>query len=118
MQTIFQRFGGFPQVSKVISTFYDRLLDTPELAVYFEGTDMRRLIDHQAKFISSVMGGPASYSDEHLRHVHERMGITSAAFDEATLILRECLEDHDMEESDIGEVMTAVQAKRPVIVSA
>jgi truncated hemoglobin YjbI len=38
---------------------------------------VRRLIDHQARFISSATGGPVSYSDEHLRRVHQTFGITT-----------------------------------------
>ncbi len=31
---------------------------------------MPKLIDHQTRFISFLMGGPASYTDEHIAHVH------------------------------------------------
>lgn len=116
VQTLFERYGGFPKVSRIVSTFYDRVVDSPELTGYFEGVDMRRLIDHQTKFIASVMGGPASFSDQHLARVHEHLGITSASFDEAVVILRESLEDHGMEETDIGTVIASVRARKPYIV--
>ena len=65
-QTIFERYGGFSKVSKVVMSFYDKILNSSILAPYFAKTDMKRLIDHQTKFISSLMGGPASYTSEHL----------------------------------------------------
>lgn len=117
MQTIFDRVGGMRTVSRVISTFYDRVLNTPELVGYFDGIDMRRLIDHQTKFVASVMGGPASFTDEHLARVHAHIGIDDPSFEEAVLILRESMEDHGMDESDIGEVMSHVRARKSLIVS-
>jgi hemoglobin len=39
--------GGFAKVRLLVSEFYDRVLDSDTLAPYFDGIDMRRLIDHQ-----------------------------------------------------------------------
>jgi hypothetical protein len=47
MTTVFERCGGFASVRKVISTFYDKILDSTVLSGYFADVDMRRLIDHQ-----------------------------------------------------------------------
>lgn len=104
-------------VSRLISTFYGRVLDDPDLAGYFAGTDMARLIDHQTQFVAYVMGGPASFTDEHLARVHASHGITEAAFEEVVAILRESMEDHGMSETDIGSVIGAVRAKKPFVVT-
>lgn len=115
-RTMFDRYGGFAKVSRIVSTFYDRVLDDPILSPYFERIEMRRLIDHQTKFIASLMGGPASYTDEHLARVHERLHITDAAFDRMALVLREALEDHDVDESDISTVHAGIVSRRSFIV--
>lgn len=47
MQTIFERYGGFAAVSKVVMNFYDKALDSPATIPYFSNFDMKRLIDHQ-----------------------------------------------------------------------
>ncbi len=73
-------------------------------SIYFANSDMRRLIDHQTKFIASLMGGPASYTDEHLERVHHRLGISETAFLETVNLLKETLEDFDFEDEDIREV--------------
>ncbi len=117
MQSIFERAGGMRTVSRIISTFYDRVLDSPGLVHYFDGVDMRRLIDHQTKFIASVMGGPASFTDEHIARVHAHLGIDGASFEEAVLILRDSMEDNGMNETDIGEVMSNVRARKPLVVT-
>ena len=117
-RTMFERYGGFAKVSRIVSTFYERALDDPLLASYFEHIEMRRLIDHQTKFIASLMGGPASYTDEHLARVHERLHITDEAFERMALILRETLEDHGIDESDISTVHAGIMSRRPHIVDA
>ena len=116
-ESIFERYGGFAKVSRIVSSFYDSVLDSPLLAPYFGGIDMRRLIDHQTKFMAAVMGGPASYTREHLERVHEHLRITDEAFDELTLLLRETLEDHGLDESDIATVYGTVVSHRSTIVT-
>ena len=117
-ETIFERYGGFAVVSRVVSDFYDQALDSPILGPYFVGVDTKTLIDHQTKFVASMMGGPASYSNEHLDRVHRHLGIDGVAFDEMCDLFRETLEDHNMEEGDIAEVMGEIQIRRVYIVHA
>jgi hemoglobin len=114
---VFVRYGGFASVSRVVSDFYGRMMESDIMRPYFVDVDMARLIDHQTKFFASMMGGPASFSDEHLERVHAHLGITDPAFQELGLLLRETLEDHDFDESDIALVMSEVMARRPVIVA-
>ena len=115
--TMFERYGGFAKVSRIVSEFYDRVLDSPVLSPYFAGTDMRRLIDHQTKFVASVMGGPVSYSNEALERVHTRLNIDQEAMTEMVTVLRETLEDFGLEEADIALVCDDVMSRSRYIVS-
>jgi hemoglobin len=115
--TIFDRYGGFATIRKLVSAFYDKVLDSDVIAHHFEHVEMRRLIDHQARFISSVTGGPASYSDEHLRRVHQNFGITTAEFREMAALLEETLEDFEFEEADIETVIGEIRRREGIIVS-
>lgn len=117
-KTLFDRLGGFSQVSKLVLEFYDRVLSTPSLSTYFVGVDMKKQVDHQTKFFSYLMGGPASYSDEHLASVHARLGITSDDFDEMALTLRETLEDAGLDESDVAAVMSAFTSRKRLVLRA
>jgi hemoglobin len=116
-QTIFERYGGFARISKVVMSFYDKILSSPLLAPYFAKTDMKRLIDHQTKFISSLMGGPASYTNEHLERVHAHLGITESAFRESVTLMKETLEDHDFLDEDIQTVGDAMNSTKNYIVA-
>jgi hemoglobin len=117
-QTIFERNGGFASVRKIVSTFYDYMLDDEVMAPYFAGVDMRRQIDHQSKFISAVMGGPGSYTDDHLQRVHARLGITHDAFLVMAGLLKEALEEHDVATADVSAVMHEIHIREHLVVTA
>jgi len=115
--TMFQRYGGFTQVSRMISALYDKILDSPNLEPFFENVDMRRLMDHQTKFFASLMGGPASYSNEELERAHARLGIDRISFEEMVSLLQETLEDFDVEESDIRAIHKEIMSRARYIVT-
>lgn len=117
MASLFEKYGGFAKVSRVVSAFYDKALDSPILAPYFTGIDMRRLIDHQIKFMAQAMGGPASYSDQELERIHAKLQINNDAFDEMTALLREALEDFAVADEDVDAVCRQITARRNLIVN-
>jgi hemoglobin len=116
-QSVFERVGGFATVRKIVSSFYDRVLDEPILARHFVGLDMARLVDHQAKFMAQVMGGPASYTDEQLQRAHARLQITQAEFAVMAELLHETLEDFDIAAEDVATVDRAFRQREPHIVA-
>jgi hemoglobin len=117
MEPLYERFGGLDAVARVVFGFYDRVLKSPELAPYFAGVDMRRLIDHQTRFLASVMGGPASYTDAHLREVHSRFKIDNRAFDEMIEILGDTLRTFGLAEVDVDFVLSELRGRRAHIVA-
>lgn len=117
MQSIFERNGGFSVIRRVVSDFYDKVLDS-EAAHHFEGIDMRRLIEHQTAFIVHLTGGPgAQYSDDVLRRVHANLGITTKEFVLVLELLEETLEDHDFPDADVRAVVAAFSEREPLIVT-
>jgi hemoglobin len=115
--TIFERMGGFARVRLIVSDFYDKVLDSDRLARYFVDVDMRRLIDHQTKFISAVMGGPAAFSDEQLTRAHARLGITTDDFDEMAGYFHETLEDHGVESRELERLHAHLLSMREHVVA-
>jgi hemoglobin len=114
--TMFDRYGGFAKVSRIVSSFYGEVLGSDTLSPYFDDVDMPRLIDHQTKFMATLLGGPASFSNEHIQRVHVHLGIDDEAMDEMKIVLRDTLDDHDFDESDISAVVAAFEAYRPLVV--
>ena len=116
-RTIFERYGGFASVSRVVLGFYDKILDSPIASPYFANTDMKRLVDHQTKFMAFLMGGPASYSNEHLERVHDNLKITEPAFLETLALLRETLEDFDFEDDDVQQIEDEMMSRKNHVIA-
>jgi hemoglobin len=92
------------------------VLASERLAPYFARVDMTRLVEHQAKFIASVMGGPPSFTDAELRDAHAHLTISDAIFDEMTDLLEATLNDSGIDLADTGQVMGTIRNKRRLIV--
>ena len=107
----------FSAVSKIVLDFYDVLLDSDEVGPFFDDVDMPRLIDHQTKFIASLLGGPASYTDEQLKRLHERLELNNKHFDEVLETLGATLKRHGFSAGDLALVNEALEQRRSVIVS-
>ena len=116
MATIFERYGGFSAIRKIVADFYDRVLDAPALQAYFVDVDLPRLIDHQTKFISTITGGPANVTNEELRRAHARLAIKVEDFRAVATILEDTLEDHGLQPEDVAYVLAEVSAREPYIV--
>jgi len=115
-QTLFERSGGFSAVSKIVMDFYERILDSEKAGDFFEDIEIEKLVDHQTKFIASLMDGPASFTDEHIRHVHTPLSIDDASFDEMVGILAATLKDHGLAQEDVDVVIEKIAARRDLIV--
>ena len=116
--SIYDKYGGFKTVSRVVMTFYEMALDSDQIGDHFEDVDMARLIDHQTKFISSLLGGPAAFGDDRLHQVHAHLDISDPDFDELGVLLGDAMRAHGMEQPDIDTALVAVEAKRHIIVAS
>ena len=103
-------------MARLVFDFYDRVLASERLAPYFAHVDMTRLVEHQTKFIASVMGGPPSFTDTELRDAHAHLTINEASFDEMADLLETTLHDFGLDSTDVGQVMEAIRSQRRLIV--
>ena len=117
MTNLYDKYGGFATVSKLVQAFYGKVAESEELAPYFEGVDVQKLMDHQTKFFSSILGGPVEYTGGELKSVHAAMAITEEAFSEVADLLEETLEDMDVEEDDIETIMEIIGGVKSDILS-
>ncbi len=116
-RTLYDKYGGFSTVSKIVLDFYERVLDSDRIGDYFEDVDMSRLVDHQTKFVSSLLGGPASYSNDQLRQIHVHLRIDDEDYDEMVELFSATLIDHGVSHEDKGVVVAAIEARRASIVA-
>jgi hemoglobin len=115
-QTLFQKYGGFSKVSRIVLDLYDRLLDDDEVGPFFDEVDMARIVDHQTKFVSSLLGGPASYTDDQIFRMHKHLAINARHFDTLAEILADTLADHGFEPEDVEAVVQAFEVRRKLVV--
>lgn len=116
-KALFDKYGGFNSVSRIVMSFYDKVLDSDQVGDYFDDIDMPKLIDHQTKFISALLGGPVSYSDERLRRAHASLDLTHEDFDEVSRLLAETLAEHGFDQRDIDTVVSEIESRRTSILS-
>ena len=115
-QSLFEKYGGFSRISRVVLSFYDTLLDSDDIGPFFDDIDMSRMVDHQTKFIASLLGGPASYTDNQLRQLHSHLPIEDDHFDELKTVLAATLKDHEFADADITAVLQEFENRRSLIV--
>jgi len=116
-QTLFHRIGGFSSVSRIVMDFYDRILDSEKAGDFFDGVDIDKMVDHQTKFISSLIGGPSAHTNEQLRRSHADLKIDGESFTEMVEILCATQKDHNNESDDVAVVRHALESRRSLIVT-
>ncbi|MDF2235464.1 group 1 truncated hemoglobin [Albimonas sp. CAU 1670] len=116
-RSLYDRCGGFAAISRIVLDFYDRMLDHDDLARFFESVDLDRVIEHQTKLFAHLTGGPADYSLERLALAHARLGIGDDDFDEMRVLLEDALIVNGIEAEDRAQILAAVDAQRPVVVT-
>ena len=115
-KSLFDKYGGFSTVSKIVLALYDRLLDDDDVGPFFDDVDLPKLIDHQTKFVSSLMGGPASFSDDHIERAHRHLIVEHHHFDKLKQIVAGTLADFDVETPDIEIILEAFEQRRPLLI--
>lgn len=115
-QTPYEKYGGFSTVSRIVMRLYDKLLDDDELGPFFDDVEMPKLIDHQTKFVSALMGGPASFSDTHIRNAHRHLTIEDPHFDRLKQLVAETLDEFSLEAEDAEQVIAAFEIRRTLLV--
>ena len=104
-------------ISLVVTDFYDRILASERLAIYFVGVNMDRLREHQTEFISHIMGGPITYTGRELASAHKPLNIKEPDFLEIAHILEQTLLDNGVEPKDVATLMNLVAAQKDKIVA-
>ena len=103
---LFEKYGGFATVSKLVSELYDELSQNKITAPYFENSNMTSLMDHQVKFLSQALGGPEQYTGQAMNAAHTGLKISEAAFTEVANTIQFILEDNGVEAEDVNHIMS------------
>jgi hemoglobin len=114
--TLFESIGGAAAVEAAVQDFYRRVLADPDLAAFFEGTDMKVMRAHQRAFLTAALGGPSAYTGRSLAVAHEGRGITDHHFDAVAGHLQATLAHLGVPNDLQTEIISAVAPLRADVV--
>ncbi len=114
--SIYDRIGGSAGVQAVVEALYARMLRDPEMAHFFESTDMVHMMRQQRLFMCRLMGGPTlgempDLTGAHTRAVHEQ-GLSDSHYDKLVVYLREALEDLNVSGLLANEIVVVIERLR------
>jgi hemoglobin len=98
---LFERLGGAPELAAMVQEMYQRVLDDPDLAPFFENASMERLHRMQFQFLASAFDGPVEYAGSELTAIHRGRGITSQHFAKFCSHFADVLESRGIDNRDI-----------------
>lgn len=78
--SLYQALGGEARIRLFTNDFYDRMLQDPRIARYFDGINVNYLKRVLADYFCVVSGGPCSYDGVSMKDAHAHLGIDRAAF--------------------------------------
>ncbi len=114
--TLFEKYGGLKTFSEVVSSFYQKVLDSDELEPFFRGVDLESLMSHQTNFIAKALGGPDQYAGRDMTAAHANLHISNENFNEVAELLTEALEEAGVEEQDVGAIISTIASLKDQIV--
>ena len=116
---MYRQIGGAAGLKMVVDHFYERLWADPDLTSYFRGIDGNKLKQHQAQFLTYVLGGGASErSGVSLGAAHAHLRITDAAFSKVAWHLEMTLDELDVDRSLSKIIKGFVEGTRGQVVTA
>jgi hemoglobin len=111
-----ERYGR-ATVARIVAAFYADVLQSETLGRYFTNVSMSGLVEHQALFMTAVMGGPHAFDRAHILRVHENLGITVEDFDEMLDLLKARMRQSGVEPDDIKTVIDGYLQMRGQVVA-
>jgi hemoglobin len=115
MGTLFERLGGEAAVEAAVVRFYEKVMEDPSLAPFFDKLDMDAQIKKQIAFMTMAFGGPNKYTARDLRTAHAPLvarGLGAAHFDAIATHLRETLGELGIDSGTVQEVLAVVDTTR------
>ena len=105
-------------IEKVQKIFYDKIYAHEWIGQYFKHIEQKYIESQQTKFMASISGGPKNYSGLVPKDAHRMFIITDELFDLRQKLLREALEEADLDDESIEEWIKKDSAFRGVVVKS
>ena len=73
--SLFVQIGGTEAITRLVATFYTRVLSDPELKHFFKDVEMAKLRRMQVEMFSAALGGPQQYTGRPMIKAHRHLKI-------------------------------------------
>lgn len=103
---LLNQVGGPEGLRRIVDEMYVRVLADNDLAPFFEGVEMDKLVRMQTEFIASITSGDIQYTGADLTKVHAGRGITRRHFSQFVSHLTDALEAHKVTPHAIDQVLS------------
>ena len=113
--SLFERVGGRQTINALVDSFYELILNDPELAPFFENINPHKLAGKHIAFMTLAFGGPSIYEHESLRLKHEPLvekGLNDGHVDLFLKHLREAMALLDFDNDVIEEAIALSNSYR------
>ncbi|MGA7096537.1 MAG: group 1 truncated hemoglobin [Acidimicrobiia bacterium] len=102
--TLYDKYGHF-KVNLVAHQLYADVVTDRRLAPFFRDVSIPMLVEHQAIFLATILGGPDKYTSEDIRRAHADRGIGPDDFEILIDYLKARLTDNDFEPADVDDII-------------
>ncbi len=117
-ETLFDKYGGVPTVTRIVKDFHERLMRRPNVRRYFLGMPVDKVIQHHIEYVSYAMGKPNSrFTTDQLHASHLPVGVTKASYVLILDLFVAALQEEKVSEEDIATIAGNLMALADDIVT-
>ena len=114
--SLYERLGGEPVMTAVVSETIDEVVADPRLNESFKGTNIKRVKMMIVEQICDIAGGGCHYSGDTMRDVHADHNVTQAQFFGLVEILRASMRRHHVPLRARNELLALLAPMAPDVI--
>lgn len=117
-----ERVGGGEAVKAVLDRFYEQMLDEPQLAGFFENSNVDDIKPHLSSVLEVVLGGPEAPTGidvgAYLTKAHTGLGVSASDYAMTGEILIGVLKEFDVPQDIIDTIATTLEAVSAFVIES
>lgn len=120
MDKLFKKIGGFDAIDMMAEDYTMRILNDPQVSVFYEGFDHAKVYEMQRMGMALLLGA-SYYDDEWISQINrklvEQTGFSDKEYDRMSQHLVDTLESFNFSPEDVTKVAKFVESKRNVVLN-
>lgn len=116
-ETLFDRMGGKPALSRIATHIVDAAIADPVIGAYFKDANVPRLKGLLTAHFCQVTGGGCSYPGRNMQESHAGLNIDDRAFNRLVEILQSAMDAEGIPFSTQNEFLALLAPMHPDVVN-